>query len=850
MNTKQTLSVAVCWLLLQACRPALPVTSSIVIDLEKPTVPVNMELYGLTLEEINHAVEGGIYAEMIQNGSFEAGVIPDGCSYNASTNSLTAPSGWRVPFVSPNAIPGWRALTEHTGLFIDTWSRPLNEANLRSLWVYVPYQAWGGIVAEGFGSIPVREGEKYDLSLFIRGQRHSSVKVELRDSLAGVPLSEPFLLNFTREWTQVRHTFTALDSDPCGTLVFSSDSAVLFNLDVVSLFPSDVKKNRFNGLRTDLMEALAELEPQFVRFPGGVSVEGYASSAVPAWEETLAPVESRRALWSIYGYVTGQKMGLHEYLQMSEDLHAQPVYVANAGLLNQRYRTRRHEQPVEYWAEQIRTALAYACEPADSALGQLRRVNGHAAPFKLSRIEIGSEHRGREYLNRYRQLRAAANIPDISFICNSPECVTGFDSEWVDTHFNASIDYLMASHNCFDLERLTLETPMWFIGEFGAAHTPEAGTLRAAVAEAAFLIGMERNPLNVKGIAYSPLLGHTDFPMRGKPAILFDASRVAKSPSFYMWEMFAKNRGDRLVKTTVNTYDKPLLKLGCASVMLYDYQFGVKDIAWNGQPVRTAFVKDNRTNLDRSSPPPAEDEQETLSIPEEFDFAEEQQKIVETQQSRGTESQPADILRRYMNFGDPMACNYTVSLSLKEVQAGGMIEIHVRDNGLTGEQAEYISLTFKDGKATLHHCGGYASRPISEPVPVTFSPDEWRGVEIVCLDRNIQCYIDRQLLIEATIPFAPTLLAVATRELGSNVLILKVVNTTFHEEWCSIDMLGGDFRGQIEMIQLKGPHDVSNTLEQPDAIVPAESKMKISFRRPLKHVFPPNSITVFKMKIK
>ncbi|MDR0756903.1 MAG: hypothetical protein LBF85_03555 [Tannerella sp.] len=850
MNTKQALFAAVCWLLLQACRPALPVTSSIVIDLEKPTVSVNRELYGLTLEEINHAVEGGIYAEMIRNGSFEAGVIPDGCSYDAYTGSLTTPSGWRVPFISPNAIPGWRALTEQTGLFIDTWSRPLNGANMRSLWVYVPYQAWGGVVAEGFGSIPVHEGERYDLSLFIRGQRHSSVKVELRDSLAGVPLCEPFRINFTREWTQVRHTFTALDSDPCGTLVFSSDSVVLFNIDVVSLFPSDVKKNRFHGLRTDLMEALAALEPQFIRFPGGVSVEGYASSAVPGWEETLAPVESRRALWSIHGYVTGQKMGLHEYLQMSEDLHARPVCVANTGLLNQRYRTRRHEKPVEYWAEQIRTALAYACEPADSAFGQLRHARGHAAPFQLNRIEIGSEHRGREYLSRYRKLRAAVHDPDVSFICNSLECVTGFDSEWVDEHFNTGIDYLMASHNRFDLEHLTLETPMWFIGEFGAAYAPEAGTLRAAVAEAAFLIGLERNPSNVKGVAYSPLLGHAGFPMRGKPAILFDASRVAKSPSFYMWEMFAGNRGDRLVKTTVSTYDKPLLKFGCASVILYDYQFGVKDVAWNGQPVPTSFVKDNRANLDQSSLPPAEYGQETLAIPEEFNFAEEQQKIVEKQQSGDMKDQPADVLRRYMNFGDPMTYNYTASLSLKEVQAGGMIEIHVRDNGLTGELAEYVSLTFKDGKATLHHCGGYASRLLAGPAPATFSPDEWHRVEIVCHDHNIQCFFDGQLLIDVTIPFAPTLLAVATRELGSNLLILKVVNTTFHEEWCSIDMFGGDFHSQIEMTRLEGLHDVSNTLEQPDAIVPVESKLKASFKRPLKHVFPPNSITVFKLKIK
>ncbi|MDR1408433.1 MAG: glycoside hydrolase [Tannerella sp.] len=835
-------------LLLQACKPVPPVTSTIVVDLEKPTVAVNRELYGLTLEEINHAIEGGICAELIRNGSFETGVIPDGCEYDPFTGSLVTPSGWRVPF-APNTLPGWRILSEQTSLYIDTWSRPLNEANQRSLWVYVPYQARGGVIAEGFGSIPVRKGEKYDLSLFIRGQRHhANVRVELRDSMAGRPLSNTHVIDFTLEWQQLQYTFTATENDSYGTLVFSSDSTVLFNLDMVSLVPAATKRARFNGLRTDLMEALEALNPQFVRFPGGASVEGYAPAAVPAWEESLAPVELRRPLRSMYGYSTSRRMGFHEYLQLCEDLQAAPVYVANAGLLNQRYHTRYQEQPVEHWEEQIRTALAYAREPADSAYGQLRRAHGHAGPFDLSRIEIGSEHRGREYLRLYRQLREAVSDPAVALVCNTLEGVTNFDREWVDTHYRTGVDFLIGHHDCFDLQSVTLQTPMQFIGEFGASHAPEAGTLRGAVGEAAFLIGVERNPANVKGIAYSPLLGHADYPLYGKPAILFDASRMAKSPSCHVWEMFAGNRGDELLATVVKTYNKPLVRVGGASVILYDYQFGVKDLAWNGMPVRTAFVKDNRTNL-KWSRMPAVDEQEMLPLPEAFDFEEEQQKVVETRQVSDAKGQPADVLRRYMLFGDSTVYNYTVSANIKEVQAGGMIEIHVRDNGQVEELADHISLTFREGKATLYHCGGDVSRPLAEPVPVNFS-NEWRRVEIICNDQQIRCLIDGQLLIDAVVPSCPSLLTVATREAETNSVILKVVNTTFHEEWCALDMTGGNFRNEVEVIQLTGLPDGRNTLEDPDAIVPKEDRIKFSFKRPLTYAFPGNSVTVLRLKMK
>jgi alpha-L-arabinofuranosidase len=550
----------------------------------------------------------------------------------------------------------------------------------------------------------------------------------------------------------------------------------------------------------------------------------------------------------MYGYETNQGLGFHDFLVMCEYLQATPIHVVNAGLLNQRYRTRYPEQPLEYWAQQLATALAYATAPVDSTFGRMRQANGHATPFDLGRVEIGSEHRGREYQRRYRLLRDALD-ERVSLIANTLDCVTNFQREWVDTHYHANADYLISSHDCFNLSAMTLETPLQFVGQFGASHTPEAGTLRAAVGEAAFLTGAEQNPQNVKGVAYSPLLGHDRFPLYGHPAILFDASRIARSPSYYMLEMFAANRGDELLTTNVRTYHKPMVRVGAAAVILYDYQFGVKDLKWDDRAIPTAFVKDARTNYRRSGAPVMPGESEILAIPEAFDFEEQQQRVVETQQTANVGGQPADVFRRYMIFGDASRYNYTISATIKEVQAGGAIEIHVRDNGQVEERADHISLTFRGGYACLYHCGGAIATPLAEPVPVAFDPGEWQRVDIVCNDDAIRCYLDDRLIIDALVPSHPSLLTVATLEKATNTVILKVVNTTYHEEWCSLDMRGRRFSGDVEMTQLTGHPDVRNTLDAPDAIIPRREKVKFPFPRPVTYAFPANSVTVFRFKV-
>lgn len=182
--------------LLGGCRPETPVLSSITIDAEGMSLPVNDDLYGLSIEEINQALDGGLYAELIRNRSFEEGVAPLNCPYDRARNVLLTPNGWSVPFIRPDSVPGWRPLSAGSYLYPDS-KELINDKNKRSLFISVtatPASGRGGAVAEGYRGISLRKGEKYRLSLFAKGASMvpKTLRVALEDSAARRPASDVF----------------------------------------------------------------------------------------------------------------------------------------------------------------------------------------------------------------------------------------------------------------------------------------------------------------------------------------------------------------------------------------------------------------------------------------------------------------------------------------------------------------------------------------------------------------------------------------------------------------------------------------------------------------------------------
>ena len=203
---------------LSSCQPEMPVISTITVEADGLTVPVNPDLYGLTIEEINHGIDGGLYAELIQNRSFEDGVPPLNCPYDAARNVLITPNGWTIPFMRGDSVPGWRRIVPNTQIYPDM-KELVNDKNRRSLLVAVSTSGEsgrGGVIAEGYRGIPIRKGERYDLSFFAKGANMvpRTIRVALEDSMANTVLSDVFQVAPLYEWKRYRHTFTATEDAP------------------------------------------------------------------------------------------------------------------------------------------------------------------------------------------------------------------------------------------------------------------------------------------------------------------------------------------------------------------------------------------------------------------------------------------------------------------------------------------------------------------------------------------------------------------------------------------------------------------------------------------------------------
>lgn len=805
--------------LMTACQPELPVVSSITIEADGLTTPVNEDLYGLTIEEINHGVDGGLYAELIQNRSFEDGVAPLNCPYDPIQNVLITPNGWSLPFMRADSIPGWRKISGNTLMTLDT-KELINDKNKRSLLVSVSYSSEsgkGGVIAEGYGGISIRKGKKYDLSFYANGAsvQPKEIKIALEDSIASKAISDVYTIEPLPGWRRYHHTFSVDENADNAVLTFSADTSVVFWLDVVSLFPVDTWKSRENGLRPDLAALVDSLAPRFIRFPGGSFVEGYTAGTFPIWKETLGDISERKYFWNIWSYGTTNGMGYHEYLQFCEDLNAEPIYVINSGVTSQGRRPRYEDiTAMDKLVEDALAAIAYANAPTDSIWGALRAKNGHTEPFHLKYVEIGSENYGAEYSKRFDLFRKVIKdaYPDITVISSS--AITKKNrNEWVDSHYYSGERFFVSSHDRFDVDRYSRRSPAVFIGEFGTTERPLAGTLRAAVCEACFLIGAEQNPDMVRRLAFAPVFGNTAFENQRFPLILFNTFQAVASPSYYLLKVFSHFRGDEVLKTLVETYHKPQAYAGWAGIEMFDNSYEIKDVKMNQTPVTEGTVKSGGWKLDNG----------TL-IPEANRW-------------------------NYVLFGDSTKYAYEYTATIRRMKGSGQIQFRLRDNGLLGEQSDHVCMAVGLGDCELYQQAGGVKDTLASPVSLPFENNRWYKVRMVCENEFIRCYVDDVLIHEVEMRPLPSLVSIATLDKKKNMIYLKVVNTTQHEEKTALRFEGVSIRNDAELIQIIGDPEARNTFEHPELIIPQTKSISFPLSGPMIYNFPPNSITILKLFI-
>ena len=541
---------------LAAFAATLQAQVTIDIDAQQRGPKVSPMLYGIFYEDINHAADGGIYAELIRNRSFE-----DGPRFGAPADMqgwstyAAAPSQLTARLIQPSKKTPLLNSVQHNALELDVKASAAMPVCL---------------VNEGYWGINAVQGRSYRLSFWAKAPKYKgTVKATLCSQDGSQLYAETVISGFpaakAKGWTKYEATFTANGNDPQAQFALVFDGIGQVQIDVVSLFPPTFK-NRANGMRPDLANMLWQMHPKFMRFPGGCFVEGQESpDNAFRWERTIGPIEEREGHWNVnWGYRTTDGLGYHEYLQLAEDLGAKPLYVVNVGLWHGGMTPYDSIQP---WIDECLNAIEYANGPVTSKYGALRAKNGHPEPFGLEYLEVGNENnqpdprqQSDHYYERYDQFYKAirAKYPEMKIIGNvvawgddNPKWNSTLPVDLLDEHYYRSPDWFAGAFHKYD--SYDRRGPKVYVGEYAVTNGfGNLGNMNAALGEAVYMMGMENNSDVVELASYAPIFVNENDARWRPDMIRFNSSRVMGTPSYYVQQLMPQHIGTQVVKVVQN----------------------------------------------------------------------------------------------------------------------------------------------------------------------------------------------------------------------------------------------------------------------------------------------------------
>ncbi len=520
------------------------------IDAQNRGPKISPTHYGIFFEDINHAADGGLYAELIRNRSFE-----DGPKYGEPADM----EGWMACPILP--------LQLQARLIQPTKKTPLlNKAQHNALELTIDATAKrpASLVNEGFWGINAVQGRTYKLSLWLKGSYKGTIKAQLfsgDEVYAQTELTPPAGGYKLNQWTKFTAEMTADQNNPKARFALVFDGKGTLQLDMVSLFPPTFK-NRENGMRPDLANMLYQMHPKFMRFPGGCFVEGQESpDNAFRWERTIGPIEEREGHWNVnWGYRTSDGMGFHEYLQLAEDLGAKPLYVVNVGIWHGGLTALDSIQP---WIDECLNALEYANGDVTTKYGALRAKNGHPAPFNIEYLEIGNENnqpdprqQSDRYYERYDKFRQAvrAKYPNIKLIGNvaawgtdTPKWLSQLPVDMLDEHYYRTPGWFAEAFHKYD--SYDRKGPKIYVGEYAVTNGfGDLGNQNAALGEAVYMMGMENNSDIVPLNSYAPIFVNENDAKWRPDMIRFNSHQVMGTPSYYVQMLMPQNVGKQVVR--------------------------------------------------------------------------------------------------------------------------------------------------------------------------------------------------------------------------------------------------------------------------------------------------------------
>lgn len=551
MNARKILFSA----LLASSMTAANAQVTINVDAGNPGIKVSPNLYGIFFEDINHAADGGLYAELISNRSFE-----DDDKETPTWNTTVAPG---AKLSTQLVSKGLLNTAQGKALQLTIAATPTATVSLNN---------------EGFWGINAVQGRTYRLSFFAKGKYKGTLKARLTDSKGEKVYAETVIDGkIGKNWTKYNATLTANANDAKAQFQLVADGKGIVTLDVVSLFPPTFK-NRENGLRPDLAQLLYNIHPKFVRFPGGCFVEGQeAPENAFHWEQTIGAIEERPGHKNVnWRYRTSDGMGFDEYLQLAEDLNAKPLYVVNVGLWHGGLTPVDSIQP---WIDECMNALEYANGDVTTKYGALRAKNGHPAPYNIEYLEIGNENnqpvveqQSDHYYERFKKFKDAvlAKYPNMHLIGNvvawgddNPKWESSESVELLDEHYYRNPAWFANNFNKYDTyDRKGSEI---YVGEYAVTQGfGNMGSLDAALGEAVYMMGIENNSDIVTMASYAPIFANLNNRMWAPDMIQFTSDKVFGTPSYYVQNVMANNLGTRVLSVKQDnpyTYDETQTKV-------------------------------------------------------------------------------------------------------------------------------------------------------------------------------------------------------------------------------------------------------------------------------------------------
>ncbi|MFC4210282.1 alpha-L-arabinofuranosidase C-terminal domain-containing protein [Pedobacter lithocola] len=528
---------------------------TIKINIDNSIAKVQPNMWGVFFEDINFGADGGIYAELIKNRSFE--------------------------FAKP--LMGWtiqRAKANESEILVVN-RKEANIANPRYVQINTEKETFG-LSNEGFKGIGVKKGVRYDFSIMYR-QPVAAIKLRLQlissdNKIIGEGSLTPEKTG--SEWSKQSASFTATETDPKARFVILFDGKGKIDLDMISLFPSDTWKNRPQGLRKDMVKILADMKPGFIRFPGGCIVEGTDLANRYQWKKTIGPIEERQLLmnrWNVEfahrpapDYYQSFGLGFFEYFQLAEDIGSDALPILNCGMACQ-FNTGEVValDELDPYVQDALDLIEFANGDTNTTWGKKRAELGHPKPFNLKMMGVGNENWGPQYLERLAIFTKAikAKYPDFKIINSSgtdPEgerfnalntSLRSTKADFIDEHYYRPADWFLKNAGRYD--NYPRNDTKVFVGEY-AVHADKSLTgssknnWESALASASLMTGLERNADVVQMASYAPLFAHIDAWQWAPDMIWVDNLNCYGTPDYYVQKLFSTNKGTDVISAKLD----------------------------------------------------------------------------------------------------------------------------------------------------------------------------------------------------------------------------------------------------------------------------------------------------------